>query len=208
MLRILTFAVLALLVSSPALAWDMTVGWLQADLALQDKDPGLYVGVQEAWSVGDGPFVFVGAAEYQLRKGTQAFYYTSQSQGLFEDEGTVSLHCLQPTGFLGLDLPVGEMKVRFYTGASLYLKMSESWDEPDGGKGMDLGYEDIDVQGHLGVSLHLDRFLVDGRYSAGLMDQLVYRDDDVLPGNKAGADDLPGDGGKISVIQIGGGFSF
>jgi len=191
-----------------ARAWDLMAGMTQADLHLAEKEAGVYLGVQEVYPVGDGPWVFIGSAEYQLRRGSQIFNYTNPQFGLFQEEGAVSLHCLQPAGFLGVDLAVGEHAIRFYTGASILLKVGESWDEPDGDKGFDLGYEDLDLQLHLGMTFVIDRYLVDARYSAGLLESVVYRDDDVLGGDKAAGDDLPEEGEKASMMQVGVGMSF
>ncbi len=189
-------------------AWELTAGMTLADLQLEEKEPGVYVGVQEAWPVGEGPLLFIGSMEYQLRKGSQIFNYTNPNTGLFQERGVVSLHYLQPAGFLAADLPVGARSIRFYSGASLLLKMGETWDEPDGEKGFDLGYEDMDLQLHLGMTFVVERLRVDARYSVGLLESVVYRDDDVLPGNKAAAEVLPENGEKTSLLQVGVGMSF
>lgn len=204
----LALLLLGFVCAPAALAWELVGGMTQADLNLVEKDAGFYLGIQEVYPVGDGPFVFIGSAEYQLRKGSQVFNYTNPQFGLFHEEGTVSLHCLQPAAFLGVDLPMGERVIRFYTGASILLKVGESWDEPDGDKGFDLGYEDLDLQLHLGMTFVINRYLVDARYSAGLLESVVYRDDDVLGGDKAAGDDLPENGEKSSLLQVGVGMSF
>ncbi|PID80473.1 hypothetical protein CSA17_05925 [bacterium DOLJORAL78_65_58] len=191
-----------------ALAWELVGGMTRADLGLAEKKTGFYLGAQETWPVGRGPLVFIGSAEYQLRRGSQVFNYTSPSYGLRQDWGTVGLHCLQPAGFLAVDLPVGGQRIRLYGGASLLLKMAEAWDEPDGKKGFDLGYEDLGLQAHLGLSVVFGRHFVDARYSAGLQGGVVYRDTRFSKTGKAAGDDLPEDGTKTHLIQVGAGMRF
>lgn len=196
------------LFASTAPALELTGGWVQADLALEEKGDGVYLGVQEVWPIGDGPFIFIAAAEYQLRRGLQTFNYTHPDRGLFQEQGEVSLHYLQTAGFLGVEVPVGTRSLRFYGGASMGIKLDESWDEPEADKGLDLGFEDQDLQLHLGMSFPFGRYLVDARYTAGLLEQVIIRDAGAILPDKAAGDELPGGGEKVNIMQIGFGVRF
>ncbi len=208
--RLLTVVLLSclILVSTGAHALHITAGWTNSDVGLQTKGDGFYAGLQDVWPLGDSLFDFTASAEYVQKVGSEMRFYSDEQSGLNEGEATVRLHCVQSTAFMGFRLPVTSLKPRLYTGASVVLKLDESWDEPQGETDGEYNYENMDFQIHLGISLEYSRFLLDARYSTGLMDQLIDRTSNIASGNKAAEPDLPENGAKISSFQVGVGYSF
>ncbi len=66
----------------------------------------------------------------------------------------------------------------------------------------------MDFQVHVGFANEISNFLVDIRYSYGLMDQLIDQTAQNLYPSKADVVDTPDDGAKISSLQIGVGYKF
>ncbi len=208
--RTLTIALLGCLIlsTSTVQAVHVTAGWTDTDVGLQERGNGFYAGIQDSWSLGSGLFDILVAGEYVQKAGSQMRFYSDSHSGLIEGEAKVRLHCFQPAAFLGLCLPVTSLRPRFYTGVSVVLKLDETWDEPEGETDGDFNYENMDFQLHLGFSLEISRFLVDMRYSSGLLEQLIDRTSNAVLPNKAEEPDLPEDGVKISSFQVGMGYAF
>ncbi len=196
------------LLAPTAQALIVTAGWTDSDIGLEERGNGFYAGVQDSWSLGTGLFDITVAGEYLQKAGSMHRYYSDPHSGLTYGEAKVRLHCLQPAAFLGLRIPVSGFTPRLYSGVSVVMNLEESWDEPEGDTGGGYGYESMDFQVHLGLSLEFSRFLLDLRYSTGLMEQLIDQTDQVLNSQKAEVADQPENGAKISSLQIGVGYSF
>lgn len=208
-IRNLLLAITLLMVlASSAQALYVTAGWTDADIGLEENGNGFYGGIQDSWTLGSGLFDFTVAGEYLQKAGSMHRYYSDPHTGLTFGEAKVRLHCLQPAAFLGLSVPVSGFTPRVYTGASVVLKLADSWDEPEGSTDGDYSYEKMDFQLHVGFSLQVSRFMLDARYSSGLMDQLVDRTGQVASPLKAEVPELPEDNAKISSVQVGIGYSF
>ncbi len=199
---------LLMVVASSAQALYVTAGWTESDIGLEEKGNGFYAGIQDSWPMGGDMFDITLAGEYLQKVGSMHRYYSDPYSGLTYGEAKVTLHCLQPAAFVGLSVPVSGLKPRLYTGTSVVLKLSDSWDEPEGSTDGDYSYENLDFQVHVGFSLEISRFMLDARYSLGLMDQLIDRTSEIAGAAKAEVEDLPEDGSKIDSLQIGVGFSF
>ena len=208
--RTLTIALLGCLIFSTTsvYALQVTAGWVNADVGLQERGDGFYAGIQDSWALGTGSFDITVAGEYVQKKGSQMRFYSDPHSGLTEGEAKLNLHCLQPAAFLGYAVPMTNWKPRLYTGLSVVLNLEESWDEPQGETDGEYSYENMDLQIHLGFSLEISRFLVDARYSSGLMEQLIDGTSNAVLPNKAEEPDLPENGSKISSYQVGIGYSF
>lgn len=203
------FLLMALVLFAPgAQALTVTAGWTDSDIGIDERGNGFYAGMQESWSLGSGLFDFTAAGEYVQKVGSMNRFYSHPELGLFEDEAKVRLHCLQPAAFVGLRLPVSSLAPRIYTGVSVVLKLNESWDEPEGNTAGDYGYENMDFQIHVGVSMQVSRFVLDARYSQGMMGQVIDRTDQHLYPTKAEVIPTPENGAKIDSIQIGIGYTF
>ncbi len=208
-IRNLTLMISLLMVwASSALALHVTAGGIESDIGLEEKGHGFYVGAQDSWPLGEGLFDITLAGEYLQKSGSMHRYYSDPHTGLTFGEANVTLHCLQPAAFVGVGIPVANWKPRLYTGASVVLKLSDSWDEPEGSTDGDYSYENLDFQVHVGFSLEVSRFMLDARYSSGLMEQLIDRTSQLANPGKAEVPELPENGSKISSLQIGVGYSF
>jgi len=194
--------------ATSAEAMIVTAGWIRSDIGLEEDGDGFYTGVQETWEMGNGRFDFTVAGEYLQKSGSMHRFYSDPHTGETFAKADVLLHCVQPAAFLGLRLPVKSFTSRLYAGASVVLKLSESWDEPEGSTAGDYGYENMDFQVHLGFANEISRFLVDIRFSYGLMDQLINQTSQNLYPGKADVDETLEDGAKISSLQIGVGYKF
>jgi Outer membrane protein beta-barrel domain len=194
--------------SSTAQAVHVTAGWTDSDIGLTERGNGFYVGVLEHWPMSGDWFEFSAAAEYVQKSGSMMRLYADPEAGPTEGKATATLHCLQPAAFVGVKIPGMSFLPRFYTGVSLALKLSESWDEPQGETIGDYGYEQMDLQAHLGISAGYSRFLVDARYNFGLTEQLIEPSSIISPANKALDQEFPENGAKINSFQLGLGFAF
>ena len=111
------------------------------------------------------------------------------------------------------DEPVGPLLLRPYGGASIAIKISESWEKPPGGTNRVYSYEDIDFVLSAGATLGWSRVFVDVRWSWGMLGQVIDRDHDNAGGwNKADGElagvEVPAEGDRTSAVQAGLGISF
>jgi hypothetical protein len=206
----LILTLLAALISFAPAAYALHVvaGWTDADIGLEERGNGFYAGVQESWALGTGMFDFTAAGEYLQKAGSMHRYYSDPHTGLTYGEAKVRLHCFQTAGFIGMSIPVSSFTPRLYTGASVVLNLSNSWDEPEGSTDGDYSYENMDFQVHLGLTIEVSRFLLDVRYSTGLLGQVIDRTNEIANPNKAEVEELPENGAKINSVQVGIGYSF
>jgi len=203
---ILTVAIVSFCASAgPAAAFQIHAGLIRSDVGLDQEGSGFTFGVGGQTPLGTGPFDFTGTLEYLQKRGTQPMIVSNPKLGPVRADAEVTLHCLQPAGFLGWSFPVGSLVPRLYAGASVSVKLGESWDRLEGGVATDYSYEDVDFLVHLGATLrYREFFFLDVRWSQGLMEQVVVRD-----GSAAKAQDpltgarLPEDGDTVSSFQIG-----
>lgn len=209
-----TLLIVVLVMSAtPAAAVKISAGWTRADVGLQNKGDGLFVGVGN-----DIPMTsrFLDASyslEYVQKVGSQPTFFTDPVTGFTTTDAEVTLHCVQPAMFLGARVPDLGFVPRIYVGGSVVLKVEESWSDFPGDPNREWGYKNTDIVGHVGVSLQVGPVTADFRYTQGFVGQLL-RDNTELPldGAKAevgpeGAHD-PEIGAKISLFQLGAGFSF
>jgi len=207
--QLVCFLLMVLILLAPAAqALTVTAGWVHADIGLEEDGDGFFTEIQETWPLGSSGFDVTVAGEYLQRAGTMHRYYSDPHTGQIHGEANVTLHGLQPAVFLGWRLPVSSFTSRIYTGTSVILSVSESWDEPEGETNGDYGYENLDFQIHAGFLNEISSFVLDVRFSYGLIDQLVDRTEELLYPNKAEVIDYPEDGAKITSVQIGVGYSF
>ncbi len=202
--------ILALMVAlvPNAQAVTVTAGWTDSDVGLIERGNGFYAGVMESWPLGGDFLEFSAAAEYIQRSGSLQRIYADPQAGPVQGEAKVTLHHFQPAGFVRLKVPGLSFIPRIYTGFSLALNLSESWDEPQGETIGDYGYEQMDMMVHFGASLEFSRILVDFRYSQGLTEQLIEPVRTLDSAAKALPVEYPENGAKTSGIQIGIGYSF
>lgn len=201
----------ALLAPAAAVATELQAGWTRTDLGLDRDGDGFLVGVGGVQPLGRGPFDIAFGGEYARKRGVQPMLVASPELGLVRSDAEVTLHCLQGTGSVGVGLPVAGLRLRPYAGATVAIKLDETWDRIEGSTGRDYGYEDLDLALHLGLQVRFaGRFFVDGRYSRGLMEQVVERDGegftkaiDPLTGAT-----LPEAGDTVSWVQVGAGVAF
>lgn len=196
------------LLASPAAAWYVTAGAGESDVGLDGTGTGYNLGAGGSWLIGEGPFDVSAELAYVQRAGSQPMYFTSIESGLFLDDAEVRLHVVRPALFGGVNLVRRTVVLRAYAGFSAGVKVSESWDKPEGETNQVYGYEDIDAGVHGGMSVGVGRFRVDFRYNHGLLEQLVVRDADNTGGWDKASDDLEGvetpqDGAKVTSWQLG-----
>lgn len=206
--RALILCCLLVSAAPPAAAWYVTAGMGESDVGLDANGSTFDLGLGETWPVGTGPFEVTAELAYAQRAGSQPMWFTSTSSGLFAGEAEVTLHMVRPSVFGVLRLLEGRTVPRLYAGLSTPIKVSESWDKPDGETNVVYGYEDLDVEVHLGASVAVGRFGVDFRWNVGLLEQLVVRDADNTGGwTKAQVDPdaaaTPENGATVSSWQLG-----
>ena len=211
-----TFASLlvALLVmsASPVAAVTISAGWTRSDVGLQNKGDGLFVGVANDIPLASRILDVSYALEYVQKVGSQPTFFSDPVTGFATTEAEVTLHCVQPSLFLGARVPDLGFVPRIYVGGSLVLKVNESWSDFPGQANREWGYKNSDIVVHAGVSLGVGPVTIDFRYTQGLTGQLLRDNTPVPLAAKAevgpeGAHD-PEIGAKISLIQLGAGFSF
>ena len=196
------------LAASPAAAWYVIAGAGESDVGLDGTGTGYNLGFGGSWPIAEGPFDVSAELAYVQRAGSQPMYFTSTESGLFLDDAKVRLHMIRPAFFGGVNLLQGTVVPRAYAGFSAGVKVSESWDKPEGETNQVYGYEDIDAEFHAGLSVGVGRFLLDFRYNHGLLEQLVVRDaDNAGPWEKADDDldgvETPEDGATVTSWQLG-----
>lgn len=200
--------------ATPASAqWFVSGGMNRSDLGLNDPGDGFYVGGGEIRPLSGDHFDVAWSVEYLQRRSSQPMIFDDPNQGPVFGEAEATLGYVQPAAMLGWRLEVVGLLLRPYAGASIAVKISETWDKPEGSTNRVYSYEDIDVMVHGGATLGWGRLLVDLRGSWGLMEQVIDRDYDNAGGWEK-ADDLlagvevPQAGDKTSAVQVGLGLTF
>jgi len=199
------------LAAAPVSATEITAGWLRSDIGLDQSGNGLFVGVGGNWPLGAGPFDVSAGGSFLRKRGVQPLLVGSPDLGLVRSDAQVTLTCLQPEASVGWNLPAGPLGLRPYAGGAVSIKLGETWDRVAGALAREYGYDDVDVVVHAGLQVRVaGRFLVDARYSRGLLGQVVSRDGtgftkaiDPLTGAK-----LPEDGDTVAWVQVGAGVAF
>ena len=202
----------AAVLPAAAAAVEIHAGWVHADLGLDGQGDGFTAGVGGTWPVGAGPFDVTATGEYVVKRGSQPLLVGNPDLGLVRSDAEVTLRCLQPAAFVGFNVPLGAVRPRLYAGASISIKLDETWDRTPGLTNRDYGYEDVDAAVHLGAQLRFrGRVFLDARYSHGLLEQVVDRDGDAAAAKESdpltGAQ-LPEDGDTVSSYQLGVGVVF
>ena len=205
--------VFLLILSSPASAVTISAGWTRSDVGLQNKGDGLFVGVGSDIPMASRIIDASYALEYVQKVGSQPTFFSDPVTGFTTADAEVTLHCVQPSIFLGARVPDLGFVPRIYVGGSFVLKVKESWSDFPGQPNREWAYKNSDIVGHVGVSLGVGPVKVDFRYTQGFTGQLL-QDTSELVLNAAKADvgpegaHEPEVGAKLSHIQLGAGFSF
>lgn len=208
------YVLLILVLAAPVSAqWFVSAGMNRSDLGLNDEGNGFTLGGGEIRPLPGGSFDVAWSLEYVQRRSSQPMMFFDPDRGPVFGDAEATLGYLQPAAMLGWRLPVAGLLLRPYAGASVAIKISESWDKPDGGTNRVYGYEDLDVMAHLGLTVGLGRLLVELRGSWGFMEQVIDRDYDNAGGWEKADDPLAGievpqAGDKSSAVQIGLGLTF
>lgn len=210
--KLLTMLIIgAFCVPAAAFGTEVQVGWTHADIGLDQDGDAFLLGVGGAWPLGPGPFDVAAGGEYVRKRGVQPMMVASPELGLVRSDAEVTLHCLQATGSLGWSLPLGPLALRPYAGGALSIKLDETWERVEGPTGRDYGYEDVDVIVHVGLQVRFaGRWFVDGRFSQGLLEQVVERDGEGFTKELdplTGAE-YPKDGDTVRWVQVGVGVAF
>lgn len=204
-------AVVLLMGASPVVAVQLYGGWTQSDVGLQNEGDGFFLGVGNEIPLSSAILDASYALEYVQKVGSQPTFFSDPETGFEVTDAEVTLHCLQPSIFLGARVPDIGIVPRIYVGTSIVLKVSEEWSDFPGQAHIEWGYKNTDIVGHVGVSLGAGPVTVDFRYTQGFLDQLVY---DTTLVNTAKAEIppegtfIPEIGAKLSTIQLGAGFTF
>lgn len=205
-LPLLSLSIL-LLWPGAAAAWLVEAGWSHADVGLDAAGDGLCLGAGQRLPLGEGPWSLDLLAEYVQKAGSQPRLFVDPLTDASLGDEEIRLHYLQPTVLIGRDLLRRPGGPRPYAGASLALKMGETWTRPVEDGQDPYAYEDIDVVAHLGVSAGVARAVLDFRYSWGLAGQLIVQPTTGDTAAKA-ADYLPAgtlepeDGARLSHFQL------
>jgi hypothetical protein len=203
-------AVFVLMFASPVVAVQIYGGWTRADVGLQNKGDGFFVGVGNEIPMSSGFLDASYALEYVQKVGSQPTFFSDPETGFTITDAEVTLHCVQPSIFLGARVPDIGIVPRVYVGTSFVLKVSEEWSEFPGQPHIEWGYKSTDIVGHIGVSLGMGPVTVDFRYTQGFLDQLLL-DNTLVNAAKA---EIPPEGtppeigAKLTNIQLGAGFTF
>lgn len=206
----LTFVVV--LGASPGQAVQVYAGWTRADVGLSNEGDGMFVGVGNDIPMTSGILDASYALEYVQKVGSQPTFFSDPVAGFTVTDAEVTLHCIQPSLFLGARVPDIGIVPRIYVGGSIVLKVAESWSDFPGEANNEWGYKNTDIVGHVGVSLGVGPVTVDFRYTQGFTGQLLHDNTpqplaakaEVLP---EGTQD-PEIGAKLTHIQLGAGFTF
>ncbi len=204
--------VLLMALSAPVSAVTVSAGWTRADVGLQNKGDGLFVSVSNGIPMDSRILDVSYALEYVQKVGSQPTFFSDPVTGFATDDAEVTLHCVQPSIFLGARVPDLGFVPRIYVGGSFVLKVKESWTAFPGMADNEYGYKNSDIVGHVGVSLGVGPVTVDFRYTQGFTGQLLHDNSIPLDPVKAetgpeGAHE-PEIGAKLTNIQLGAGFSF
>lgn len=214
MKSVLTVLVMVL-AAGQALALDLTAGVTHSDVGLYKDGSGGVLGIGQNILSDPGLVDLTVMVEYVQRGGSQPRYFSHPTNGLVLDDADVLLHQLQTAAFVGRSFPFSRFTPRVYGGASVAIKLSESWTQPEGNTAGVIGYEDTDFILHLGVTMDFTRYFVDARYSFGMTKQLIDTTDPLtkIDGLKAAAEVEDGigefeDGAKVSGFQMSLGYRF
>ena len=152
------------------------------------------------------------ALEYVQKVGSQPTFFSDPVEGIFPiTDAKVTLHCVQPSFFLGARVPDLGFVPRIYVGTSIVLKVSEEWSDFPGQANIEWGYRNTDIVGHVGVSLGVGPVTVDFRYTQGFIGQLVHDNTQPLAAKAETPPEgvhVPEEGAKLTTIQLGAGFTF
>ena len=207
---LLTAAVI--LGAAPVSAVQIAAGWTRADVGLKNEGDGFFLGVGDAIPVTSGFLDASYALEYVQKAGGQPTFFSDPVEGFTVTEAEVTLHCVQPSIFLGARIPDLGFVPRLYAGTSIVLKVKESWSDFPGRANLEWGYKNTDIVIHLGASLGVGPVAVDFRFTQGLTGQLLR---DNTPKPLAGKAEeppegtfIPETGSKLSHFQLGASFTF
>ena len=205
-------AVVVLMGASTAPAVQIYGGWTRSDVGLQDKGDGFFVGVGNEIPLASRVFDASYALEYVQKVGSQPTFFSDPVDGIFPiTDAKVTLHCVQPSLFLGARVPDLGFVPRIYVGTSIVLKVSEEWSDFPGQANIEWGYKNTDIVGHVGVSLGVGPVTVDFRYTQGFIGQLVLDNTQTLATKAETPPEgvhVPEEGAKLTTIQLGAGFTF
>lgn len=208
-----SLVLLGCLATPAAAEWIVFGGANTSDLALNDPGNGFYLGGGEIRTLPGEVFDVAWTLEYERRTSSQPMFFDDVDTGETLGEAAVTLGYIQPSAMLGWRLPVGPLLLRPYGGASIAIKISESWETPPGGSSRVYSYEDIDFVLSAGATLGWNHVFVDVRWSWGMLGQVIDRDHDNAGGwNKAddalAGVEVPVEGDTTSAVQAGLGISF
>jgi len=212
--RLLISSFLALSVmmgASPVAAVQVYGGWTRSDVGLQNNGDGFYLGVGNEIPMTSRILDASYALEYVQKVGSQPTFFSDPETGFAVTDAEVTLHCVQPSIFLGARVPDIGIVPRIYVGTSIVLKVSEEWSEFPGQPHIEWGYKNTDIVGHIGVSLGVGPVTVDFRYTQGFLDQLLQDTTEVKSAKAETPPEgthTPEAGAKITNIQLGAGFTF
>ena len=213
-LRLLVASFLTVVVAcgvSPGLAVQVSAGWAHADVGLMNEGDGLFMGVGNDIPMVSRIFDASYALEYVQKVGSQPTFFSDPVTGFTVTDAEVTLHCVQPSLFLGARVPDLGFVPRIYVGSSIVLKVKESWSDFPGEANREWGYKNTDIVGHVGVSLGVGPVTVDFRYTQGFTGQLLH--DNTLPLTAKAEEPpegthVPEVGAKLTHYQLGAGFTF
>lgn len=187
-------------------------GWTRSDVGLQNKGDGFFVGVGNEIPMASRVFDAAYALEYVQKVGSQPTFFSDPVDGIFPiTDAEVTLHCVQPSLFLGARVPDLGFVPRIYVGTSIVLKVSEEWSDFPGQANIEWGYKNTDIVGHVGVSLGVGPVTVDFRYTQGFIGQLLHDNTQPLAAKAETPPEgthVPEAGAKLTNIQLGAGFTF
>ena len=207
----MTVVILMGMCASPSPAVEVTAGWTHADVGLMNEGDGLFLGVGNDIPMVSSVFDASYALEYVQKVGSQPTFFSDPVDGFTVADAEVTLHCLQPSLFLGARVPGLGFVPRVYAGTSIVLKVAETWSDFPGEASQEWAYKNTDIVGHVGVSLGVGPVKVDFRYTQGFIGQLLG--DNTLPLTAKAevpleGTDVPEIGAKLTHYQFGAGFTF
>ena len=205
-------AVVVLMGASTVPAVQIYGGWTRADVGLQNEEDGFFVGVGNEIPMASRVFDASYALEYVQKVGSQPTFFSDPVDGIFPiTDAKVTLHCVQPSLFLGARVPDLGFVPRIYVGTSIVLKVSEEWSDFPGQANIEWGYKNTDIVGHVGVSLGVGPVTIDFRYTQGFIGQLLQDNTQPVAAKAETPPEgthVPEVGAKLTTIQLGAGFTF
>jgi hypothetical protein len=198
--------------AAPVDAVQVSAGWTRADVGLQNEGDGFFLGVANDIPMVSRIFDASYALEYVQKVGSQPTFFSDEEGGFTTTDAEVTLHCIQPSIFLGARIPDLGFVPRVYVGTSIALKVKETWSDFPGQAHLEWGYANTDWVGHVGASVGVGPVTVDFRYTHGFLGMLTYDNTPQPLGLKSQVgpegEFIPEDGAKLSHIQLGVAFSF